>query len=81
MPSVLTMLALGFAPLPLGFFVALLGMVVGYLGLVELGKRLFYATAAAGAALPGRTDHYRHLRRRTAYFTGPRQPGRGPTGS
>ena len=61
--------ALGFAPLPGGFFVALVGMVLAYLALIEIGKRIFYASAPSPttSAVPHRVD--RHLRRRVAWFS------------
>ena len=60
---------LGFAPLPGGFFVALVGMVLAYLVLIEIGKRIFYASAPSPTS---RGPHHRvdrHLRRRAAWFS------------
>jgi P-type Mg2+ transporter len=64
--------ALGFHPLPGAFFAALAGMVVAYLALIEIGKRIFYRTAAAAPAVapePGRYGRHHHLRRRAARFS------------
>jgi Mg2+-importing ATPase len=65
---------LGFRPLPALYFAALAGMVIGYLVLIEVGKRIFYRTAAAQKPppTPSRTRSYlrrHHLRRRAAYFS------------
>jgi P-type Mg2+ transporter len=63
--------ALGFRPLPGAFFAALAGMVVAYLALIEIGKRIFYRTAAAApvAPEPGRYGKHHRLRRRAARFS------------
>ena len=63
---------LGFAALPGTFFAALAVMVVGYLGLIEVGKRIFYRTAARPAAVApvDRSRHQlRRLRRRAIRFS------------
>ncbi len=66
---------LGFQPLPGAFFAALAIMVVAYLGLVEIGKRLFYGSAASrrlstpAPPPPVRHPAQHHVRRRAAYFS------------
>jgi Mg2+-importing ATPase len=60
---------LGFQPLPLGFFAALAGMVIGYLALIEVGKHIFYRTAAATPTTRRSYNRHRHLRRRASYFS------------
>ncbi|MEY9934037.1 Mg2+-importing ATPase [Catenulispora sp. GP43] len=63
---------LGFQPLPAAYFAALAGMVIGYLVLIEIGKRIFYRTAATRAPkVQADISHrsLRHLRRRAAQFT------------
>jgi Mg2+-importing ATPase len=61
---------LGFQPLPIAFFAALAGMVVGYLVLIEVGKRIFYRTAAETRHVRAHDgSRYRHLRRRVAKFS------------
>lgn len=60
--------ALGFQPLPAGFFAALAGLAVGYLMLIEIGKWIFYRTAAAPTVRRHDRGH-RHLRRRAARFS------------
>jgi Mg2+-importing ATPase len=59
---------LGFQPLPGAFFAALAGMVVAYLALIEIGKRIFYRTAATPAT-PRQYGSQHHLRRRAARFS------------
>ena len=64
---------LGFQPLPAGFFAALVGMVVCYLGLIEIGKYIFYRTAALDRTpphvVPPAARRLRRLRRRAARFS------------
>ncbi len=61
---------LGFSPLPVAFFAALAGMVVSYLVLIELGKRIFYRTAATQPTRTSRRPSVtHHLRRRAARFS------------
>ena len=60
---------LGFSPLPAAFFAALAAMVVGYLVLIEIGKHVFYRSAAAHPHPRRRYDRARHLRRRAARFS------------
>jgi Mg2+-importing ATPase len=62
--------SLGFQPLPGGFFAALGGMVLAYLALIEVGKRIFYRTAAiATPPLRPPYNKQRHLQRRAARFS------------
>jgi Mg2+-importing ATPase len=61
--------ALGFTPLPAAFYLVLAGLVVGYLALIEVGKRIFYASAMRPATAARPHDPHRHLRRRAAYFS------------
>lgn len=59
----------GFSPLPPAFFAALAAMVVGYLALIEIGKRIFYRTAATTTTPRRRYSRSRALRRRAARFS------------
>jgi Mg2+-importing ATPase len=60
---------LGFSPLPMAFFAALVGMVIGYLVLIEIGKQIFYRSAATHPRPRRRYDKVRALRRRAARFS------------
>jgi Mg2+-importing ATPase len=72
--------SLGFQPLPGAFFATLAGMVLCYLALIEIGKRIFYGATPTAPPRPRRHSTYRHLRRRTAYFsTATRPPGPSST--
>jgi Mg2+-importing ATPase len=69
LPSTPIAHTLGFRPLPAAFFAALAGMVVGYLVLIEIGKRIFYRSAAATPPVRPRNSRSRELRRRAARFS------------
>jgi P-type Mg2+ transporter len=69
LPSTPLAHALGFSSLLAAFFAALAGMVVGYLVLIEVGKRIFYRTAATRTRPRRRYDTARALRRRAARFS------------
>jgi Mg2+-importing ATPase len=69
LPATALARALGFAPLPAAFYLVLAGLVVGYLALIEVGKRIFYASAMRPAKAARPHDPHRHLRRRAAYFS------------
>ncbi len=69
LPSTPVAHTLGFSPLPVAFFAALVGMVIGYLVLIEIGKSMFYRSAAARSRPLHRNDKLRALRRRAARFS------------
>jgi len=69
LPSTPLAHTLGFSPLPAAFFAALVGMVLGYLVLIEVGKHIFYRSAATHPRPRRRYDRVRALRRRAARFS------------